>query len=293
MCNGRAAKTDKKIYDPCRAGSEKDLVERLNRIEKALEAARRNQDAGVEGGGQRDESTASPSSSSAPISTVGPDPPVADGNPDTTQGRSYDSSARAASGATVGKLHFAGYYLGDVSSYNGIPFFSADGQEWIRSRAGEDASFQTLFGMGPLWQTQHPVPIFIDFPEGNASGELPDRTVVEEYLALFRASQFGLSFPVIDFVLFQETIELAYEQSDGSPSLESVTAKACVFAFFAVVSLFQGEWNSTPEIDGEACAGAAQRLVAVILQGTNITALETVFMLVSTIFRRNCNSEPC
>ncbi|KAJ3938625.1 uncharacterized protein N0V96_011355 [Colletotrichum fioriniae] len=245
------------------AGSEKDLVERLNRIEKALEAARRNQDAGVEGGGQRDESTASPSSSSAPISTVGPDPPVADGNPDTTQGRSYDSSARAASGATVGKLHFAGYYLGDVSSYNGIPFFSADGQEWIRSRAGEDASFQTLF----------------DFPEGNASGELPDRTVVEEYLALFRASQFGLSFPVIDFVLFQETIELAYEQSDGSPSLESVTAKACVFAFFAVVSLFQGEWNSTPEIDGEACAGAAQRLVAVILQGTNITALETVFML--------------
>ncbi|KAK0368188.1 fungal specific transcription factor [Colletotrichum limetticola] len=274
----RATKVKKRVAT-ARAGSEKDLVERLNRIEKALEAARRNQDAGVEGGGPRDESTASPSSSSAPMSTVGPDPPAADGNPDTTQGRSYDSSARAASGATVGKLHFAGYYLGDVSSYNGIPFFSADGQEWIRSRAGEDASFQTLFGMGPLWQTQHPVPIFIDFPEGNASGELPDRTVVEEYLALFRASQFGLSFPVIDFVLFQETIELAYEQADGSPSLESVTAKACVFAFFAVVSLFQGEWNSTPEIDGEACAGAAQRLVAVILQGTNITALETVFML--------------
>ncbi|OHE99408.1 fungal specific transcription factor [Colletotrichum orchidophilum] len=273
-CTFNRATKVKKRAATARAGSEKDLVERLNRIEKALEAARRNQDAGGEG---RDDST-SPSSSSAPMSTIGLDPPAADGLPDTAQDRPYDSSARA-SDATVGKLHFAGYYLGDVSSYNGIPFFSVDGQEWIRSRAGEDASFQTLFGMGPLWQTQHPVPIVIDFLEGSSSGELPDRTVVEEYLALFRASQFGLSFPVIDFVLFGETIELAYQPVHSKATLEAVTAKACVFAFFAVVSLFQGEWNSTPEIDGAACAGAAQKLVSVILQGTNITTLETVFML--------------
>ncbi|GKT42705.1 uncharacterized protein ColSpa_02886 [Colletotrichum spaethianum] len=271
----RATKVKKRV-SAARAGSEKDLVARLNRIEQALEAARRNQNAG-EG---RDVSM-SPSSSSAPMS-VGTDPPANDGTPDTTQGRDYDSSVRA-SGATAGKMHFAGFYLGDISSYNGIPFFSPDGQDWIRSRAGEDASFQTLFGMGPLWHSQNPVPIFLDFPQSNSGGELPDRTVVEEYLARFRASQFGLSFPLIDFVLFSGTIDLAYRSPQSALTLEVVTAKACVFAFFAVVSLFQREWKSTPEIDGEACAGAAQNLMATILQDTNMTALQTVFMLVNFV----------
>ncbi|KAI8292754.1 Fusaridione A cluster transcription factor fsdR [Colletotrichum sp. SAR11_240] len=217
------------------------------------------------------------------MSTVGPDPPAADGTPEASQVRAYDSSIRA-SGATVGKMHFAGYYMGDISSYNGIPFFSADGQDWIRSRTGEDASINTLFALGPLWQTQHPVPILLGFPQTNTGGELPNRVTVEEYLALFRASHFGLSFPLIDHFLFIETIELAYSSTDGSPSLEVVTAKACVFSFFAVVSLFQDEWKSVPEIDGEACAGAAQSLLAMILQDTNITALETVFMLLRRLF---------
>ncbi|KAF9875054.1 C6 transcription factor [Colletotrichum karsti] len=273
----RGQKTE--IYDMCRAGSEKDLVERLNRIEQALEAARRNhgaQDPGDEG---RDQSM-SPSSSSAPMSTVGgPDAPAADGTPEASQVRAYDSSMRA-SGATVGKMHFAGYYMGDISSYNGVPFFSTDGQEWIRSRAGEDASIQTLFALGPLWQTQHPVPILLNgFPQSGPGGELPDRATVQEYLALFSASHFALSFPVIDHVLFQETIDVAYQPYEGSPSLEVVTAKAQVFAFFAVVSLFQEDWKSSPEIDGEACAGAAQSLLAMILQDTNMRALQTVFLL--------------
>ncbi|KZL78006.1 C6 transcription factor (fungal specific transcription factor) [Colletotrichum tofieldiae] len=274
----RATKVKKRV-SAARAGSEKDLVARLNRIEQALEAARRNQDAGE----CRDGST-SPSSSSAPMSVV-TDPPSNNGTPETTQVRAYDSSARA-SGAPAGKMHFAGYYLGDISSYNGIPFFSQDGQDWIRSRAGEDASFQTLFGMGPLWQVQHPVPICLDFPQANSGGELPDRTVVEEYLALFRASHFGLSFPLIDYVLFLGTIDLAYQPPQSALTLEVVTAKACVFAFFAVVSLFQAEWKSTPEIDGDACAGAAQNLMATFLQDTNITALQTVFML--TLFHLFC-----
>ncbi|KAF6823045.1 fungal specific transcription factor [Colletotrichum musicola] len=274
----RATKVKKRVAT-ARAGSEKDLVERLNRIEQALAAARRNHGASQDPGDEDPDPSMSPSSSSAPMSAVGPEHPAADGTPGDTQARAYDSSALRASGATVGKLHFAGFYMGDISSYNGIPFFSADGQEWIRARAGEDASFQTLFALGPLWQTQHPVPILLGFPQSNAGGELPDRTVVEEYLALFRVSHFGLSFPLIDHALFLEVIDRAYQPHDGSPGLEIITAKACVFAFFAVVSLFQVEWKSSPEIDGEACAGAAQSLLAMVLQDTNITALETVFML--------------
>ncbi|KAK1958808.1 hypothetical protein LY78DRAFT_363855 [Colletotrichum sublineola] len=128
--------------------------------------------------------------------------------------------------------------------------------------AGEDASFGTLFGMGPIWQAQHPVPVFLDASRPSSAGELPDRTVVEEYLALFRASRFGLSFPVIDYVLFLETVDLTYQTV---LTLKVVTAKSCVFAFLAIVSLFQTDWKSSPETDGEACARAAQNLMPTIL----------------------------
>ncbi|KAK1979593.1 fungal-specific transcription factor domain-containing protein [Colletotrichum cereale] len=280
-CTFHRATKVKKRASAAKTGSEKDLVARLNRIEQALEAARRNQDAGGEG---RDGSSSPTSSPAAPLS-VGTDPSANDGTPETTRGRAYDSSVRA-SGAAAGKMHFAGFYLGDISSYNGIPFFSPDGQDWIRSRAGEDASFQTLFAMGPLWHIQHPVPIVLNFPQQNSGGELPDRTVVDECLTRFRASNFGLSFPFIDYALFLNTIDLAYQPPQGALTLEVVTAKACVFAFFAVVSLFQAEWKWTPEIDGEACAGAAQNLMATILQDSNINALQTVFML--TLFHMFC-----
>ncbi|OLN96419.1 putative transcriptional regulatory protein C530.05-like protein 1 [Colletotrichum chlorophyti] len=280
----RATKVKKRVAT-VRTGSEKDLVERLNRIEQALRAARRSQDANSNDAGEEQEESMSPSSSSAPVSTLGLGAPATNGAPEATQAQPYDSSVRA-SGATVGKMHFAGYYLGGISSYNGIPFFSADGQDWIRSRAGEDASFHTLFGMGPLWQTQHPAPILLGNSQVNLGGDLPDRSVVHEFLELFRASHFGLSFPLIDYVLFLETIETAYQPTPDALSLEIVTARACVFAFFAIVSVFRVEWKSTPEIDGEACARAAQSLMATILQDTNITALETVFML--SMYRLFC-----
>ncbi|KDN71802.1 putative fungal specific transcription factor domain-containing protein [Colletotrichum sublineola] len=265
----------KKRVAAAKAGSEKDLLARLSRIEQALNAARQNQDAGEEG---PDGLTPSTSSSAAPLS-AGTDPPANNGTPEATEDRAY--------GATAGKMHFAGFYVGDISSYNGIPFFSKDGQDWIRSRAGEDASFQTLFAMGPLWHIQHPdPPLFLDFPQQNSGGGLPDRTVVDQCLTRFRTSHFGLSFPIIDHVLFLDTVNLAYQAPQGALTLEVITARSCVFAFFAIVSLFQSEWKSTPEIDGEACAGAAQKMMVTIMQDCNINTLQTVFML--TLYNMFC-----
>ncbi|KAK2015775.1 fungal-specific transcription factor domain-containing protein [Colletotrichum eremochloae] len=270
----RATKVKKRVA-AAKAGSEKDLVARLSRIEQALNAARQNQDAGEEG---PDGLTPSTSSSSAAPLSAGTDPPANNGTPEATEDRAY--------GATAGKMHFAGFYVGDISSYNGIPFFSKDGQDWIRSRAGEDASFQTLFAMGPLWHIQHPDPLFLDFPQQNSGGGLPDRTVVDQCLTRFRASHFGLSFPLIDYVLFLDTVNLAYQAPQGALTLEVITARSCVFAFFAIVSLFQSEWKSTPEIDGEACAGAAQKMMVTIMQDCNINTLQTVFML--TLYNMFC-----
>ncbi|KAK2048334.1 fungal-specific transcription factor domain-containing protein [Colletotrichum somersetense] len=272
----RATKVKKRVA-AARAGSEKDLVARLDRIEQAIQAARRNSDVVEVRDGR-----ASPASPSAVSLSFKADPPANNGIPETIRGRVYDSSARA----TAGKLHFAGFYLGDIGCRNGIPFFSQDGQDWIRSRAGDDASFQTLFAMGTLWHIQHPDPIFLDFPRQNPGRGLPDRAVVNECLARFRTSHFCLAFPLIDTVLFLDTIDLAYQSPQGALTLEAVTAKSCVFAFLAVVSLFQSEWDTMPEIDGEACVVAAQNLMATVMQDSNINALQTVFMM--TLFHLFC-----
>ncbi|KAK2033708.1 fungal-specific transcription factor domain-containing protein [Colletotrichum zoysiae] len=272
----RATKAKKRVA-AARVGSEKDLIARLDRIEQAIQAARRKSDVVEVRDGR-----ASPASPSAVSLSVETDPPANNGIPETIPGRFYDSSARP----TAGKLHFAGFYLGDIGCRNGIPFFSQDGQDWIRSRAGDDASFQTLFAMGPLWHIQHPDPIFLHFPRQNPGRGLPDRAVVDEYLARFRAYHFCLAFPIIDTVLFVDTIDLAYQSLQGASTLEAVTAKSCVFAFLAVVSLFQSEWDTTPEIDGEACVVAAQDLMATVMQDSNIDALQTVFMM--TLFHLFC-----
>lgn len=196
-------------------------------------------------------------------------------------------------GVCFGKLHFAGYDLGHISSSNGIPIFSDDGKALIRSRTGQDAVFPTLLLNGPrdhdprrlhqsvfsaLGAMQHPA---VDF-------SLPDRQVVDEYLTFFRTSFFKLEFPVVDASLFQETVNIAYQSWEASVSLEAIRAKACVFAFLSVVSLFENDrWPASPPVDGDTFATKTQYLLPLVVQDVNLTVLQTVLMLVGLLsFRK-------
>ncbi|KAH7632541.1 hypothetical protein B0T09DRAFT_75845 [Sordaria sp. MPI-SDFR-AT-0083] len=190
-----------------------------------------------------------------------------------------------------GKLHFAGYHLGEISSYNGIPFFSEDGQAWIRSRTGQEASFPAIWGDVPPWQTRPSLDsVFLckvaQQPVGQL--ELPERKVVEQYVSFFIASEFRLAFPLVDPVLFNETLDVAYGH-DGEHgemnglSFEQITAKACVFAFLSVISLLEAErterFPDIPNIDTDMMAAKAQMLLPLTIQALDITSLQTSFML--------------
>lgn len=187
-----------------------------------------------------------------------------------------------------GKLHFAGYHLGEISSYNGIPFFSEDGQAWIRSRTGQDASFPAIWGDVPPWQTRPSVDsAFLTRVAQQPIGQLdpPDRKVVEQYFSFFCSSEFRRAFPLVDPVLFRQTLDLAYGQNgenDGF-SFEKITAKACVFAFLSVISLLEEErterFPDIPSIDTDMMAAKAQMLLPLTIQALDITSLQTSFML--------------
>ncbi|KAL2170719.1 hypothetical protein VTG60DRAFT_4466 [Thermothelomyces hinnuleus] len=199
-----------------------------------------------------------------------------------------DSSIRSASpagsvqGPIFGKLHFAGRHLGDISLHNGIPFLSDEGQKWIASRTGESAPFRALTAQAPLPRARHGVhPAFLCTNAVHLSSGmgLPERRVVEECLGIYAATPFKRIWPVMDTVLFQRTIEVAYREGADHCSIEAVTARACIFSFLSLLALHHMYPTSMPSLDSEECAVQAQYLLPQVLQETTIVGLQACFML--------------
>lgn len=116
--------------------------------------------------------------------------------------------------------------------------------------------------------------------------ELPDRKVVEQYFSFFISSEFRLSFPLVDPVLFKQTMDVAYEHGErvtNGLGFEQITAKACVFAFLSVISLLEAErterFPDIPSIDTDMMAAKAQMLLPLTIPALDITSLQTSFML--------------
>ncbi|KAK6062577.1 C6 transcription factor, partial [Seiridium cupressi] len=184
----------------------------------------------------------------------------------------HSSESDLATGS-FGKLHFAGHYLGEISSYNGVPLFSKEGRRWIQTRTGQLAAFPRL--EMPLWHNQLHIHNSIVSPASNF--ELPDRRVIEEYFSVFSMTPIRFVFPIVDSVLFRDTVAAAYEPGGKLPSPDHATAKACVFSFLSIVSLMETSLEATP-IDSDACALKAQYLLPQVLVVASVDALQVALM---------------
>lgn len=197
------------------------------------------------------------------------------------QSPARSESPASTLGPVFGKLHFAGRHLGDISLHNGIPFLSAEGQRWIASRTGETAPFQALCASAPSSRLRHGThPAFFCTSMMHPAMDLPGRNVVEECLAMYRANPFKRIWPAVDTVLFERTIDLAYDERAGRCSLESTAARACIFSFLALLSLHHMYPTSMPSLDSEECAVQAQYLLPQVLHETTLEGLQTCFLLV-------------
>lgn len=190
-------------------------------------------------------------------------------------------STASTSSAACGQIHYAGFHLGQINSYNGIPLFSEEGKQWIYTKTGDPKTHQRLSAINARQRSIQPGAAFTlcqTSPEELCS--LPDRSIVEVCADLFHQSAFRLVFPVIDRVLFQHTIELAYEPSEGPPPPEHVSAIGCVNSFLAMMSVFHGQTSLLPPLDCDAFAMKAHRLLPSITGHTSLHTLQSVFMLV-------------
>ncbi|RAK80278.1 uncharacterized protein BO72DRAFT_445610 [Aspergillus fijiensis CBS 313.89] len=171
-------------------------------------------------------------------------------------------------------LHFAGRHLGNICTFDGVPFFSASGREWIAACTGDQFRFHQPATESTLAQ-QPPTPV-----ASAAELPLPDLQFLCSELRHYQASAFALFFPVIDACLFESTIKAAYsrEYSAASPGVNS--ARACIFAFLALTSLTVHGPKGYPLRYSDQYFEAAQRLLPAVLgEPVSVDGLQTVLLL--------------
>ncbi|KAH6976596.1 hypothetical protein EDB80DRAFT_757568 [Ilyonectria destructans] len=222
-------------------GTKDSLSQRLNQLENAIARLVARAD------GTRSPSrefllpmtpSSNTSSGASSVNTESPDSPMSQEPVKPGLDNVY-----APAEASYGQFHFAGHYIGYLSCNGGLPSFTQKGLEWISSRTGGAASCSRLAQLGAEHQMSsrtltYSLPVINRQGSFNLSNAMSDRSITERLLRDFKGSVFGLVFPVIDQVLFIDTLDLAYQPNDGRITVERITSTACVLAFLSVAFFF-------------------------------------------------------
>ncbi|KAJ6197855.1 fungal-specific transcription factor domain-containing protein [Bipolaris maydis] len=181
----------------------------------------------------------------------------------------------------LGSLHFAGWRLGSFNSRSGIPVFSELGENWIRSRTGQDASLERITALRQSWHNmaRSDWGLSVDVVNVHLPIAMPDRQVVEKCLALYCESFLCCIFPVVDPVRLQTTISAAYSSTSGASSDDIHNAQACVFAFLAFVSFFNVYQSVNITSDAEKYSWTAHRILMTYTRPVTAETLQTSCML--------------
>ncbi|GFF81421.1 C6 zinc finger domain protein [Aspergillus udagawae] len=171
----------------------------------------------------------------------------------------------------------AGQTLGNICGFNGLPFFSPSGLEWIRARTGEDGSLDRYCTMRPItW----PRLAEKRAGEGDRRLSLPDKSLLLEQMEAFEKSVCGQILPLVNRACFEYTIRAAYEKelSAISPGLSS--ARVCIFAFMALSSFFAGQPHVDKIVTADEYAREAQDLLPEMLkESVTLDGLQALAML--------------
>ncbi|OGM44891.1 hypothetical protein ABOM_006121 [Aspergillus bombycis] len=167
-------------------------------------------------------------------------------------------------------LHFPGLALRNICVFNGLPFFSSGGRQWIKAQTGEDVD---------LNQYQPPRRISSLRPKATRTVYLPSESLLFERFQEYKSSVFCQIFPFISPHFFEDTVRAAY-QEQSTLTCSNDSAKACVFAFMAVTSMFSNSTANHGSLDSDHYAYAAYDLVPEFFRDTvTIEGLQALLML--------------
>ncbi|KAH7120632.1 hypothetical protein EDB81DRAFT_914342 [Dactylonectria macrodidyma] len=178
--------------------------------------------------------------------------------------------------ASFSHIHFSGHHIGKISHHTGVPKLSDQGRKWLSSRTGENVTFhqfQTFTNERSLSAASH----VSSLPPQLC--ELPNEELIWRLFDDFQHSAFRLVYPILDRVLFADTMAFAYTRSDGPPLLKSMTARCCILAFLSIACLFQTRASSISDLDSDACAVKAHYILVDVFQEGSLLGLQAVVML--------------
>lgn len=122
--------------------------------------------------------------------------------------------------------------------------------------------------------------------------ELPDVHIVNDYVAAYCSSSVRSILPIIDRALFENTINLAFSTPLAYPSGVS-SAKACVWAFLCLSSIWNFPVAHRPQTDATALAMEVERYMPRILQEETMDGLQALLMLVCVQHRQGLVQNIC
>lgn len=117
-------------------------------------------------------------------------------------------------------------------------------------------------------------------PLAASKTKLPPRWAFDALLYTFVKADLILVFPLIDEVLFEETANMVYD-TEGTPSLQHISAKACVLALLCLVAVHFPEVDAAKYVDIETFSTASKVLIAECLEDTSLPTLQTYLLTVS------------
>lgn len=180
-------------------------------------------------------------------------------------------------------ITFATRLFGKNWYHRGMPIFSEKGLEWIASRTGQSITTLRSYlarcrSSRPCWNysaLEAHTPI-------QDLWELPAASLVKQYFGNLSNVLQRILFPILDRVLFEETINTAHQSFEGMRvSHTHISARACLWAAFAVMAHLNIFEQASSSISSKMCAARAQGLLELVNGPANLDTLQTMLLLVS------------
>ncbi|KAL3440376.1 hypothetical protein BJX65DRAFT_33389 [Aspergillus insuetus] len=168
-------------------------------------------------------------------------------------------------------------HLGSNWYFKGVGLFSSRGRQWISEGTGE-TTFLESFGI-------------FDNPLGSRQGRcaastvrldrarpLPLEATCKYLFEVFWRSKTALVFPILDRVLFNETIARAFEESP-TDMVYQASAQACLWGMLALIARTDEakQVDTVPEAD--ICVQEVRRLLILINGAVNLDSSQATLLL--------------
>ncbi|KAK1993848.1 hypothetical protein LX36DRAFT_661105 [Colletotrichum falcatum] len=254
------------------------LNERIRQLEDALAEANARHGVREEGSGDPTPTASVPGPNSAAVrNTPAADPVSHVSSQHLRSPRAHQPTSEAASDASAPPSTALGHgsHIGPNWFFRGMHAFSDEGRLWISSKTGQAVDWAGLhiFTAEP----SPPPPTVPPTPSSPELYELLDRDACRLSVAFFFQSSLRLSFPVIDPVLFERTMSLAYEDGDDAGTLTArLSARACVLAVLSITAFLPGAPLLT---QSDSYSHESRRILGLVPQDVSLTTLQAVVTL--------------